>query len=670
MNPGNPIHTLRLLRFSLLGIFLLLVATFAAAQTWKPLGPDGGDVRSLAYDPSNPDRIFLGTSSGTLYVSVDRGASWSRLAHLGNSFDMVLDHIVVDATDTQIMYVSAWSAESSTTGDLFRSKDGGKTWSTLPDMHGRSIRAVAIAPSDPKTLVAGALDGVFRSRDSGDSWQRISPEDHAEIKNLASVAIDPVNPEVIYAGTWHLPWKTEDGGKTWHNIKKGVIEDSDVFSIIVDPANPSLVFASACSGIYKSESAGEAFHKIQGIPFSARRTRVLRMDPSHHNVIYAGTTEGLWKTIDAGATWKRMTGANIVVNDVVIDPRNPLQILLAIDRGGVLASSDAATTFNPSNRGFAHRQVAGLLVDRNDSSVLYAGLLNDKEFGGVFVSHDSGQSWKQLSDGLGARDILVLRQGEDGSILAGTNRGVFALKPGQERWQPLNNLEIHKTSAVRHGRENSVAHPAETVELTARIDDLKVSPKQWYALTSTGLLVSTDQGGTWRRGLLPGVKDLVGISVAGPAVIVATHREVMVSLDAGATWYTCTHIDSASLINGVLLDRDGNIWVATREGAFRSTDAGDSWQYISALKLSNILSIQYDDENHRFLASGSSSTGIFESMDNGRSWRPTDSGWQIRDFRSVHGRLIAATTFDGVIMQPEPATAARELSQTSQSGNK
>jgi photosystem II stability/assembly factor-like uncharacterized protein len=652
------------------GIFLLVAATLTAAQSWKPLGPDGGDVRSLAYDANNPDHIFLGTSSGTLFVSTDGGANWSRLAHLGSAFDLVLDHIVLDPSDTQTIFVSAWSAESSTTGDLFRSKDGGQTWELLQDMHGRSVRAVALAPSDPKILVAGTLEGVFRSSDGGNTWQRISPEDHAEIKNLASVAIDPVNPEVIYAGTWHLPWKTEDGGKTWHSIKKGVIEDSDVFSIIVDPANPSLVFASACSGIYKSEFAGELFHKIQGIPFSARRTRVLRMDPSHHNVIYAGTTEGLWKTADAGASWKRMTGANIVVNDVLVDPRNPLRILLATDRGGVLASADAGASFIASNRGFTHRQVASLLADHSDSAVIYAGLLNDREFGGVFVSRDSGQSWKQLNDGLGDRDVLVLRQSEDGSVVAGTNRGIFVLKPGEEHWQSLNNLEIEKKPAGRRVQQKSLVRLVAASELAARIDGLEIGPKKWYALTSRGLLLSDDQGGTWRRGLLPAVKDLVGISVAGPAVIVATRRDVIVSLDSGASWYTCTHIDSASLINGVLLDHDGNIWVGAREGAFRSTDAGDTWQFMSTLKLSNIVSIQYDSETRRFLASSSASTGIFESTDNGHSWHRADSGWHIRDFRSVHGRLIAATTFDGVVIQPDSATATRELSQTSERGNK
>ena len=68
------------LRLSSFLVLLMVAATYAAAQTWKPLGPDGGDVRSLAYDPNDPDRIFLGTSSGTLYTSIDGGANWLRLA--------------------------------------------------------------------------------------------------------------------------------------------------------------------------------------------------------------------------------------------------------------------------------------------------------------------------------------------------------------------------------------------------------------------------------------------------------------------------------------------------------------------------------------------------------------------------------------------------------------
>src|SRR6266481_865591 len=108
--------------------FLFAIPAVAGNQ-WQPLGPDGGDVRSLAYDPQNPDRIFLGTSAGQLFLSETGGASWSRLAHLGEGDDYVLDHILINSEDGT-MYVSAWSVENAG-GDIFVSRDGGRTWKAL-----------------------------------------------------------------------------------------------------------------------------------------------------------------------------------------------------------------------------------------------------------------------------------------------------------------------------------------------------------------------------------------------------------------------------------------------------------------------------------------------------------------------------------------------------------
>ncbi len=101
-----------------------------------------------------------------------------------------------------------------------------------------------------------------------------------------------------------------------------MIDDSDVFSIIIDPVNPGVMYASACSGIYKSENCGGMFHKIQGIPSTARRTRVLMQDPKNQNIVFAGTTEGLYRTVDSGKTWIRMTGPELIVNDVYINPND------------------------------------------------------------------------------------------------------------------------------------------------------------------------------------------------------------------------------------------------------------------------------------------------------------------------------------------------------------
>lgn len=658
------ICTVRALRVSFV-CSLVVYSLTLAAQTWQPLGPEGGTVRSLAFDPKNPDRIFLGTSAGRLYLSTDGGGSWLRLVHLGSSAEMVLDHIVIDPANPRNIYVAAWNAQDpNNDGDLYRSKDGGRTWDLLADMHGQSIRALAMAASDPRILVAGVLDGVFRTRDGGDNWERISPEHHAEIKNVESIAVDPQNADVIYAGTWHLPWKTEDGGKTWHNIKKGVIDDSDVFTIVIDSQNTSSVYISACSGIYRSESAGDLFRKIQGIPYSARRTRSLQLDPADHKVVYAGTTEGLWKTTDAGVTWKRMTGANVVVNDVMIDPRKPAHLLLATDRGGVLASDDGGLTFTASNRGFTHRQVAALLVDHRDSSIVYAGLLNDKEFGGVFVSRDRGQLWNQMNDGLDGRDVFVLRQASDGSLLAGTDRGVFQMRATASRWLPINLVlppkveDAPEKRGPASGKKTSAPARAAITELSGRVSALEVSPDRWYTATPLGFFDSVDSGVTWRKQEIPGLPKVSNIAAAERMVIVASRNAVAVSVNAGESWLPFKPFDPDFQINSVAISPDGDLWIAAREGVFRSTDAGDTWKRILSLRLSNVVDIRFDDRG-RILAIGADSTSVYESLDNGRTWSPINSGWLLRNVLSAHGRLLATTPFDGVIIQPETSASAR-----------
>jgi hypothetical protein len=115
--------------------FSLVSTALLASGSWQVLGPDGGDARSLAYDSHNPDHMLLGTSTGQLFVSNDAGHSWSRFARLGGD-DFVIDHIAIDPQNAKHIYVSTWSLSSQQIGDIFRTRDGGKNWETLPAMHG------------------------------------------------------------------------------------------------------------------------------------------------------------------------------------------------------------------------------------------------------------------------------------------------------------------------------------------------------------------------------------------------------------------------------------------------------------------------------------------------------------------------------------------------------
>ncbi len=638
---------------------ILLCFSTAFAADWAELGPDGGDVRSLALDPKNPDHILLGTASGQIYGSLNGGRSWSRLAQFGASDDYVLDNIAFDHVDSSVIYAAVWSVErQKDAGDLFVSRDSGNTWQPIPAMHGKSIRALEISASDPKVLVIGALDGVFRSKDSGRTWEKISPENHAHIKDIESLAIDPTNPDIVYAGTWHLAWKTADGGKTWQWIKQGVIDDSDVFSLIIDHSNPKTVFLSACSGIYKSENAGELFRKIQGIPSSARRTRVLQQDPVNANVIYAGTTEGLYKSVNAGKTFSRMTGPNIIVNDVLIDPRNPQRVLLATDRAGVLASDNGAQSFVASNRGYSHRQVVAVLVDRRNPDTIYTGVVNDKDFGGVFMTRDAGMSWTQKSRGLKDRDVFTLQQAPNGALFAGTNRGIASLAPGADEWLPSGAVIKERKLPVPKVKKGVKPLPAKVVveksELAARVSELDFGKTAWFAATSAGVYVSRDQGATWRGGPIQLDNHFVSVSAADDTVLAATSLNAYMSGDGGANWKQVSVPSFVTRIYSATVGPEQSLWLSTHQGALRSIDHGATWEHVTGgLAWKHVLNVTWDQENGRLLATSRVGKGVYESFDGGKTWRYTDeSSLLVRSVLGYRGGLLAATAYNGLVKKP------------------
>jgi len=647
---------------------LLVLTSFALAQspsaTWISVGPDGGDVRSLSYDPANPNRILLGTSAGQIYQSLDSGKIWSRYVRIGKGNDYVVDHIIFDPKQQGVIYVAAWTLEQEG-GAVFKSTDDGHSWEPLKAMEGKSVRAMAMAPSDPNTLVAGTLDAVYRTRTGGQTWDRISPESSAEIKNIESIAIDPLDPNVVYAGTWHLPWKTIDGGSSWHNIKNGVIDDSDVFSIIIDPSQSQVVYASACSGIYKSDNGGELFHKIQGIPFSARRTRVLKQDPNNHDVVYAGTTEGLWRTTDAGKSWRRITSPEVIVNDVAVDVQNHDHILLATDRSGVLVSNNGGGSFEPSNMGFAHRQVAALTVDPDDQNTLYAGLVNDKQYGGVFVSHDQGRRWRQLSAGLDGRDVFAVRK-VGTHLLAGTSNGVFEFAGAggttSERWRPLDHIVNENVVVVRKATKTRKELTRKLVKpgvLKTRVTDIQIHDNRWIVAGNQGIFTSSNMGLTWQGGPLLGRSGFDLVRTDTKWIAAAGRNFLLLSPDNGEHWQEAAPPKIVTSINDLAFAPDDSIWLACREGLYRSKDQGATWDRLLKLPVVNLASVFYDAENHRMLVTALNSTEVFASTDDGQSWQHQDSGWLLRTLATDAGRLVASTAFDGVVIEKRTTDSAQ-----------
>jgi len=642
--------------------FVLPVSQLPAAQSaWPSVGPDGGDARAFAVVPGQPDHLYLGTVDSWIYETFDQGVTWNRLAKLGASDDLVLDNLIVDSSDKATLFVAGWRFGQAG-GGLWASHDAGKSWNEAAALRGQAIFSLTQAPSNPKMLFAGTLEGVFRSADSGASWNLISPPGSKEIHEVESLAVDPTDPEIVYAGTWHLPWKTTDGGKNWKSIKQGVIEDSDVFSIIIDSARPSTVFLSACSGIYKSENAGELFTKVAGIPADARRTRVLMQDPHDHEIVYAGTTQGLYKTVDGGKSFAAMTGPEVIVNDVFVDPNDAGHVLLATDRAGILASQDAAQHFSASNRGFSERKVGALLVDRTSRERVFAGVLNDKQYGGVFVSDNGGDGWEQVGAGLEGRDVFALAQAQDGTVVAGTNHGIFALTEhpedgGAPRWEPRNTIanvlnkpvvEMH--AGKRVNREKLVKAPV--IALASKANALDVSGDVWLASTGIGLLTSKDKGASWQGGPVGGSVGYLAVCTLRSTMVAARADGVVVSRDAGSNWMPMSVPLALTSIHQVTFSSDGTLWLGAREGVYFTRDLGKKWMWVERLPFRDVDDLSYDAELGRVLVSSHGSDQIYAIDPKTLTWKWWQTGYKIGLARAAGNRILAASLFDGVVVEP------------------
>jgi photosystem II stability/assembly factor-like uncharacterized protein len=669
-----------LLCFSRTAVFLSLYLIFGSvalrAVSWFPLGPYGGDARAFAADPSDARHLYLGTATGWIYDSHDGGGSWNRVAQIADRNDLVIDHILVDSLHPKRLLVGAWIVDRPD-GGLYVSDDAGKTWYAQAEMRGQSVRSLARAPSNPNELVAGTLLGVFRSMDDGVHWSRISPADNAEIHEVQSIAIDPVDPNIIYAGTWHLPWKTTDGGANWANIKRGIIEDSDVFSILVDPVQPNIVFASACSGIYKSTNGADEFVKVQGIPNDARRTRKLAQDPQHLDTVYAGTTEGLYRTIDGGSQWTRMTDPDVIVNDVWVDPSNPDHVLLATDHGGVFSSDNAAVSFHASNAGFSARQVSAYAADLDRPATLYVGVVNDKATGGVFQSNDGGLRWEQKSDGLNGRDVFSLIPLSGGGVLAGTTHGIYRLQSSV--WIPSSTLggtaaavpppavapkAVPKKPLPAHG--HAPAHsakpspraaapppqPAAPQRLDAQVFAFARANRTLYAATSQGLLRGNAAGDTWTPVAALHMTEPRYLSAHESVMLAAGFKHLALTQDNALTWQTLHLPPGLTQVGAVAVDDLNNLWVGGAEGIFLSSDNGVHWQPVPDLAVTQVDSIYFDAANQRLLITSAESTFVFAVHLPDYKVNYWAAGWKLRFARPVGDHLLGATLYDGVVIQP------------------
>ncbi|HUP96996.1 MAG TPA: hypothetical protein VM073_03600 [Usitatibacter sp.] len=245
---------------------------------WTSMGPSnvGGRVRAIAFDPRNPNRLLAGTASGGLWISDDAGTSWR--ANFDFLPNLSVTALVFDPIDAANVYLGTGEASAGLVGvGMFKSVDGGNTWRYLavtnadanPDW--RFVNRIAIHPTQPQVLLAALTNNdlstgsIYRSVDGGNTWTRVST-----MKAL-DIAFDPHTPSNAVAGLddGYIAF-SRDGGLTWARTAV-LVEDPSGRSqtaraeIAFARSQPGWVYASVDNEkgqVWKSEDAGATWQFV------------------------------------------------------------------------------------------------------------------------------------------------------------------------------------------------------------------------------------------------------------------------------------------------------------------------------------------------------------------------------------------------------------------------
>ena len=350
------------------------------AMKWRMIGPHrAGRTVGAVGVPSQPNVFYIGVNNGGVWKSTDYGRTWMPI--FDDQPTGSVGDIAVSPSNPDVIYVGCGEGlqrpDLSVGDGMYKSSDGGKTWSHIGLREGQQIGGLAIDPKNENRVFAAVLGhpygpnkerGVYRTLDGGKSWKQILYKD--ENTGAIQVTLDPVDPNIVYADLWagrQGPWengawngtesglfKSTDGGETWKKLEKGLPTTSQGLGRIgfcIAPSDANRLYATVDAGtnggIYRSDDAGESWTRIQadarywgrGSDFAE-----VRVDPKNKDIVYSSNVV-TWKSTDGGQYWKAFRGApgGDDYHRIWINPNDTKIMLIASDQGAIITVNGGET---------------------------------------------------------------------------------------------------------------------------------------------------------------------------------------------------------------------------------------------------------------------------------------------------------------------------------------
>ena len=618
-----------------------------------------GAVGSIEVAPSDVNVVYVGTGSACprgnisvgdgMYRSTDAGKTWE---HVGLRHAGQIGAIAVHPDDPDLVYAAAL-------GYIFGTNEE---------------------------------RGIFRSRDGGDTWEKVFFL--SDRTGFVDIQMDPNNPRILYAGAWRAerkPWtmisgsedggiyRSRDGGDTWEKVEGGLPTGMvGKTAIAISPANSDRIWVLVEvegdeGGLYRSDDGGESFTRINGDANLRQRPWYyihIYADPKDENTIY-GLNVGFHKSIDGGRTFpERIRVPHGDNHDLWINPDNPMNMINANDGGANVSfdggqswtdlngqetsemyrvyvddqwpyriygsQQDNSTISVPSRGGFSvvpdWYQVGGcesghIAVDPRDPDIIYAGC-----YGGAItrVNRKTGEfrqilHYPQLQLGQAARDLNYRFQWNapirlsphDPDILYHASQVVHMSRDQGQSWQVISPDLTTNNPEHQDYAGGPITRDSTGVEVYNTLFSFEESPhtpaELWAGSDDGRVHISRDRGDTWTE-ITPedmpegGTVNVIEMSSHDPArVFIAVYRYrendfrpyIFRTNDAGESWDLLTDgtngIPPTHFTRAIREDHDrkGLLYAGTEFGLYVSFDDGAHWQrFQNNLPVSPITDLQ------------------------------------------------------------------------------
>jgi len=420
-------------RRSIVTLLFLLFAGSAIAQSvpselvtglkWRLIGPfRGGRVVAVAGIPGDSTTFYFGAVNGGIWKTTDAGTVWTPI--FDNQPVGSIGAIAVSPSDPKTIY--AGTGESDIRSDLssgngiYKSSDGGSTWTHIGLEDTRQISRIVVDPKNPNVVYVGALGhaygpneqrGVYKSVDGGTHWSKVL--DQGPNVGISDLAICSGNPQILFAGTWNThrpPWSTyapidgpggglyrsQDAGQTWSRLNGSGLPEGDWGRIGVDVAPDSkrvyALIQAKKAGLYRSDDGGSTWvleNADARLTSRAWYFNRITIEQNNPDVIYIPNV-ALYRSEDGGKTISIVRGApgGDDYHQIWIDPRNSASMVLGTDQGTTISLDRGQTWSSWYNQPTA--QLYHVITDNQFPYVVY-GAQQDSGSAAVLSRTDHGQ---------------------------------------------------------------------------------------------------------------------------------------------------------------------------------------------------------------------------------------------------------------------------------------